>query len=309
MKKCVVIYNPNSGKQSNDKIINSFPNIFKKYDYECEIIKTEYSGHAKKIIEDIDYADLVVSIGGDGTFNEVVTGNMSRKERLLLAHLPVGTTNDIGAMYGYGKNLKENLIMTLEGVVKEIDICLVNGHPFVYTAGFGKFMNIPYETPREMKKRIGYLAYLREGIKDLKHKTHLYDITYEIDGEKYRGLFSLLIITNANRIAGINNIYKDIKLDDDRFEVLFCNIRKKKDLLKSLYFFTLYDASKVPGFYFYKTNNLKIKFNGKQRKPWCIDGEELEDMPSTYKIEIESGIKVLMPKKNIDTLFINKKNK
>ena len=306
MKQCVIIYNPNSGKLPREKSLKSFPRILKKYNYECEIIETKYKGNAKEIVENLDYVDLVISVGGDGTFNEVMTGNFKRKNRLLLAHLPVGTTNDIGTMYGYGKSMTQNLIMTLEGVVKEIDICLVNNRPFVYTAGFGKFMNIPYETPRESKKALGHLAYLNEGVKDLRNKTGLYDITYEIDGEKYRGLFSLVIITNANRIAGINNFYKDVKLDDDRFEVLFCNFTTRADMVKSLYFLTVYDASKVPGFYFYKTNNLKVTFNTPLKKPWCIDGEELEDMPNLYNIKIEHGVKVLMPKKNIKDLFLKK---
>ncbi len=307
MKKCVVIYNPNSGKYSKEKLLSQFPVILKKYGFDCKIIKTEYKTHAIKIVKNLDDdVNLVISVGGDGTFNETMTGNFEREKRLLLSHLPVGTTNDIGTMYGYGKNIIQNLIMTLEGEVKDVDICLINNRPFVYTAGFGKFMNIPYETPRSIKKKIGYLAYLSEGIKDLKNKTNLYDITYEIDNEIFRGLFSLAIITNANRIAGINNFYKDIKLDDDRFEILFCNLTRKKDLLKSLYFLTLYDVSKVPGFYFYKTNNLKIKFNTPLKKSWCIDGEQLNSKDTEYNIEIEHNVKVLIPKKNIKNLFINK---
>ena len=90
-------------------------------------------------------------------------------------------------------------------------------------------------------------------------KIKLYDITYEIDGIEYRGLFSFGIITNANRVAGINNFYKDIKLDDNKFEVLLCNITKLKDIIKTLYFFALYDASKIPGFYFYQTDNPSLQ--------------------------------------------------
>ena len=72
-------------------------------------------------------------------------------------------------------------------------------------------------------------------------------------------IFSFMIISSANRIAGINKFYKDVKLDDDRFEVLLCNINKKKDIIKSFYFLTMHDATKVPGIYTYKTNNIKIK--------------------------------------------------
>ena len=74
---------------------------------------------------------MVISLGGDGTFNEIVTGNLKRKKPLLLAHIPLGTTNDIGAMFGYSKNIISNLKALLDGSIKKIDICTVNGRPFV----------------------------------------------------------------------------------------------------------------------------------------------------------------------------------
>ena len=71
----------------------------------------------------------------------------------MLAHIPVGTTNDVGVMFGYGKDIKRNLSLLLNGVIKEMDICIINGQPFVYVAGFGKFMHIPYQTSRTLKKK------------------------------------------------------------------------------------------------------------------------------------------------------------
>lgn len=49
-------------------------------------------------------------------------------------------------------NNSNNLKTSLKWKVKRIDICAINDKPFVYSSGFGKFMNIPYETPRELKK-------------------------------------------------------------------------------------------------------------------------------------------------------------
>lgn len=309
MKKCLVVYNPNSGKYNKEVTLPKIEKILNEYDYSVIIEKTKYKGDATSIVANIDKCDLVVSIGGDGTFNEVMTGNFMRKDRIVLCHLPSGTTNDVGAMWGYGKNMLNNLKLALNGKVKRIDICTINDKPFVSSSGFGKFMNIPYETPRELKKRIGHLAYIREGARDFFRKVKLYDITYEVDNEKYRGLFSFALITNANRVAGINNFYKDIKLDDNKFEVLLCNITKLKDIVKTLYFFALYDASKIPGFYFYQTDNIKIKFNSPLKKPLCIDGESFDDMSGSYNIKIDHNVYVLMPKKNINSLFVEKKKK
>lgn len=303
MKTCLVVYNPNSGKHNQKQLIPKIEKTLKEFGYEAEFKITERRGHATQITKESDYVDLLISIGGDGTFNEVMTGNFKRNERLTLCHLPSGTTNDIGTMWGYGKNIIQNLKLALSGEVKRIDICTINNRPFVYSAGFGKFMNIPYETPRELKKRLGHLAYIKEGAKDFFRKIRFYDVSYIIDNEEYRGLFSFALITNANRVAGINNFYKDIKLNDNKFEVLMCNINKLKDIVRTLYFFTLYDASKIPGFYFYKTDHMKIKFNSPLKKALCIDGEAFDDMSGTYDIRIDHDVYVLMPKKNIKSLF------
>lgn len=306
MKTCTVIYNPLSGRRKFDRILPQFEKILKDYGYDTKIISTEYKGHATELARTIPHVDLLISVGGDGTFNEIVTGNFERNERLVCAHIPVGTTNDIGNMMGYGKNILNNLKLTLDGVAKNVDICVINDRPFIYVATIGKFADIPYETPRKAKKRWGYLAYFVEGIKSFFSKTKLFDITYTINENEYRGLFSFIILSSANRIAGINNFYKDVKLDDNQFEVLVCNFTKRKDIVRSLYFLTLYDIEKVPGIHFYKTDNIRIKFAKTPKKNWCIDGEQLEDDSKTYNISIDRNFKMMLPRKNISKLFLKK---
>ena len=39
---------------------------------------------------------------------------------------------------------------------------------------------------------------------------------------------------------------------------------------------------------------------------WCIDGEKLDDDSLKYEIKIDRNIKMMIPKKNIDKLFIKK---
>lgn len=304
MKTCVVIYNPNSGHSLVKKNINEYKELIQKYDYSVSFIGTEYRGHAKEIVNHIGYVDLVISMGGDGTFNEIVNGNLQRKKRLVLAHIPVGTTNDVGTMFGYGKDIKKNIIACLTGEVIKMDIPLINGRPFVYVAGFGKFMNIPYETPRTLKKKYGHAAYLWCGIKDFFKPTRNYEIVYEVDGKKVEGLYTFMLVSSANRIAGFNNFYKDVKLNDDKFEVLMCTYSRRVDIIKALGMLVTSDAAHVDGFEYYKTSELVIKFNKYPKKAWCVDGEKLEIRTKSYTIKNEKDVEILIPKKNLDKLFI-----
>ena len=309
MKTCIVIYNPNSGHTLKKDDIPSYKNIIEKHGYHVTFIGTEYKGHAKEIVSHLKYVDLVISMGGDGTFNEIVYGNLCRTNRITLAHIPVGTTNDVGVMFGYGKDIKKNLELCLSGQVVYMDIPLINDRPFVYVAGFGKFLNIPYDTPRNLKKKYGHLAYLMSGAKDFVfNRTKNYNIKYTVNGETKTGLYSFGLISSANRIAGFNNFYKDIKLDDDTFEVLLCTYTRKFDIIKAFGMLIATDAEHVDGFESYRTNKMIIEFEEAPKKAWCVDGEKLEIRTKKYVIKNEKNVKVLMPKKNIDKLFIKKEN-
>lgn len=305
MKNCAIIYNPNSGRGIKEKELLKFDQILEENGYKSQIIKTEYKGHAKEIIKNLENIDLVISIGGDGTFNESMTGNFARKEKLLLAHLPIGTANDIGAMYGYGKDIVKNLKLLLSGEIKNIDICTINNEPFTYSAGFGKFINISYDTPRELKQKYGYLAYLIGGLKDFNGPTKTFDLTYKINGKTISGKFSFILISNANRIAGIQNFYKEVKLDDNLFEVLLCDSIAKKDFAKGFYYLKTSDIAKVPGFYFYKTDKMQITFNKPQEKGWSLDGEKYSSDKTVFNFKIVKNVQLLLPKKNISKLFLD----
>lgn len=307
MKNCVMIYNSKSGKNKSNNLINKFNEIINQYGYNLKVIFTKRKGHAMTITKKLeDDTDLVIAAGGDGTFNEVITGNMRREKKLLVAQLPLGTTNDVGTMYGYDSNYINDLELLLNGTIKNIDVCMINNRPFTYFAGMGNFVNVSYETPRYLKEKYGRMGYIIYGFKELKGRLKMYDITYKIDNKIYNGKYSFIFITNSSRIAGVDNIYPDVKLDDNKFEVLFCNIKSKASLIKNLYYFRTKDISEIPDCEYFKTDNLEILFNKIPNDSWCLDGEEMKHRKKRFKFSISKEMFMLVPNTNIDKLFINK---
>lgn len=304
MKKCIIIMNPESGKVKKLDNKKDFYDILRKHGYDAEIKYTKQKKDATKIVKELDDdIDLVISAGGDGTLNEVVTGNMLRENHLVLANLPMGTTNDVANMFGYTKNYQKNLELLLTGVEKNIDVCYINNTPFVYVACLGDFIDMAYNTPRSLKKKYGKLAYIMYGLKQLKNKTNMYNIKYKIDGKNYEGKFSFIFITNSSRVAGVDDIYYDIKLDDNMFEVALANPRTKREILKMMVQATTRDLKKVPGITYYQTNNLEIEFLNKPKTSWCIDGEEYKSNNKKFTFKVDKTSKMLMPKENIKKLF------
>lgn len=307
MKKCVMIFNSKSGKIKSKELIKDIVNIIEKHDYELKVVYTKRKGHASKIVKKLENdVDLVISAGGDGTFHEVMSGNLKRNKKLLVANLPLGTTNDVGKMYGLDGNINENLENLLEGTIKNIDICTVNNSSFIYFLGFGNFVDVSYTTPKNLKEKYGHLAYIIHALKELKGRLKLYDLKYIIDGKEYSGKYSFVFITNSNHVAGIDNIYDDVKLDDNMFEVVFFNIKSKLDLIKDICLFKIKGIEEIPDCEYFKTNNLKIKFLNENNESWCADGEELKLDNNLIDISVNNEINILIPNKNIDKLFVNK---
>lgn len=304
MKTCELICNKESGKGISGTKLEDLLKKIESYNYKTNIFFTEKSGDAKEHVRTMDKVDLVLSIGGDGTFNEIVSGNHLRKEKLVLSHIPTGTTNDLGHMLGLNKNILKNIEKILEGEIKQVDLGLINNQPFAYVAGFGKFINVPYETSRKQKKKLGHLAYVLNAVKEFFHVTKLYEVEYKINGETYHGYYSLILISNANRIAGFNNVYKNVKLNDDKFEIMFCNITRRKDLVKTLMILMRTGITNVPGIYCHTSNEIEITFKDSDKTYWTIDGEKLKDEVNHYKVTINKDLKMLLPKKNISKLFI-----
>ncbi len=302
MMKCVIIYNPNSGKLSNRDDIKKIYKILENYNYDCEIIYTEYRGHAREITKKLKDVDLLICAGGDGTLNEVISGNIERKDPILLGHLPLGSVNDVAHMYGMTNNTEKNLVMLLNGVKKNIDVCLINGNPFVYVACIGAYVDISYATPRKLKEKYGRLAYGLYGIKQLSQKLKFFSVKYTVDGETHESKYSFIFITNSNRVGGVNNIYEDVKLDDNKFEVLMCDIKNKWDIFKAIYHLKRKDIDKIPMFTYLKTDNLRLEFD-EVPPSWCIDGDELPHNTNIFEIKVNKDNYMLLPEKNIDKLF------
>ena len=304
MKKCIIIMNPESGKVKSLSSKKEFYDILRKHGYDAEIRYTKAKRDATRIVEELeDDVDLVISAGGDGTLNEVVTGNLKRNKKLVLANLPMGTTNDVANMYGYTKNYQKNLELLLNGVRKKVDVCYIDETPFVYVACLGDYIDMAYNTPRDLKKKYGKTAYILYGLRQLRNKIHRYKVKYKVDGVEHEGEYSFFFITNSSRVAGVDDIYYDVKMDDNMFEVALANPKTKADILKMLVQVTMKDVKDLPGITYYQTNNFEIEFLNKRKTSWCIDGEEYPSSSNKFTFKVEQKIKMLIPRTNVKKLF------
>jgi len=302
--KCLIIYNPNSGKALHGHVLSQYRKILHKNGYLVDVIKTKYCLHAADVVANANDYDIVFSIGGDGTLNEVVKGNYLREEPLTICPLPSGTCNDVASMLGYGKDPIENLNMALNGDIHQIDIGTINNQPFIYVVGMGQFMHIPYETNREAKKKVGYFAYIKDGLLELFDKFKNYKMEIEVDNFKFEGEYSLVMVSNSNHIAGIDGFHKNVYLDDGEMEVILCKSNNKTEFITDFFsFFLGQDTSNIITL---RAHNIKVNLKEKLKKKWCIDGEKYDYDGMQYHITVDRQMNFLVPSEKTKTrkLFI-----
>lgn len=293
-KRVLIIYNPNSGKKDKNYLCAKYKELLMKYGYNVSIVQTKYPNHATTVIKNAPHFDIVFSLGGDGTLNEVIAGNMEREDKLNICPLPLGTCNDVATMLGYGKDPIENLEKAISGELHDLDIGTINNTPFIYVVGMGKFMNIPYEADSIEKKKMGYFSYLKMGVKELINKIKKYKAKIKIDGKELDGNYSMIMVSNSNHIAGVDNFHKDVKLDDGKFEILLC---KSSDIVDmSINFMRYFMGLETENIISLKGHDIDIEMDEISEKNWCIDGEELKDNSRRIRILPKAKMKILTPK-------------
>ncbi len=135
---------------------------------------------ARQAVEDA--VDLVVVAGGDGTVR-VVCAELAGTG-IPVAVLPAGTGNLLARNLGISLDLDTALAELLDGTDQRIDSVLIEGDEltidrFVVMAGLGLDAAIIADAPEELKKRVGWAAYVVSTIKNLNHPSVRVEITVD----------------------------------------------------------------------------------------------------------------------------------
>ncbi len=220
-KKILMLINPIAGKMT---FRNSFYSVVRRFsDAGCDVTIhfTTCRGDAAQTVQTQGLAyDLIVTCGGDGTFNETVNGVMSLERPMELGYIPCGSTNDFAATLGIGGTPVHIADEILQGHWVRPDIGEFNNRYFTYTASFGAFTAISYDTPQNLKNALGHFAYVLSGAKQFANLPRV-KMHVEADGYSEEGIYIYGGITNTTSIGGVYTLPEDeVKLDDGQLELL-----------------------------------------------------------------------------------------
>ena len=179
-------------------------------------------GQARQAME--EQVDLVIAAGGDGTVRCVAAELAGTDTPMGL--LPLGTGNLLARNLDIGVDDPEQAVRAaLTGTERRIDVVhvtvdeAVDSDIFLVMAGLGYDAGMMADTRDVLKDRIGWLAYVDAGIRNLPGKP--VRTTISIDGGRpiQRRLRSVMG-GNCGKITGGLEIFPGARIDDGLLDIL-----------------------------------------------------------------------------------------
>ena len=283
MKTMLFVMNPYSGRRRAPWYLADIIGMFNRAGYEVITHMTGGQGDATEVVRrTAPRVDLVVCSGGDGTFNETISGIIQSGADVPVGYIPAGSTNDFATSLQLSTNVLQAARDILDGEPVCYDVGKFGERYFSYVASFGAFTKASYATPQNIKNALGHTAYVLEGINELSQirKEH---VRLEIDGQVVEDDFLFGAISNSTSVGGILTLDpKQVDMADGKLEITL--VRAPLDLMEL--------SECIKAVQSQKYNCAMITFRSAQRikifadplMPWTLDGER-EDGHATVEVE------------------------
>lgn len=256
-----------------------------------ETLFTEYAGHATELAKNAanNGYDVVLSVGGDGTCNEIAKALINTKTTLGI--VPMGSGNGLARHLGIPIGVNAALKSLKESNPTRIDYCSANEIPFFVTCGLGFDAQISEKFAKS--KTRGGITYFMKTIEEyFAYKSEEYII--ETSDFKFKEEAFIIACGNASQYGNNAYITPKASLKDGLINTtIISHINIFEVLPTAVQLFTK-TINMNPAIKTFASEKLII--TRKEAGIMHIDGEPIE-MPQTININCHKrGLRVLKPK-------------
>lgn len=291
-QRLLFVYNPHAGKGKLRTKLSEVVELFSEADYEVICYPTKFHLDAKQTVMHYVLAggcDRIVCSGGDGTLSEAAGGLMEAVARIKrqgisddlstlpvtlppLGYIPTGTTNDFAHSLKIPAGIREAAELAATGIAVANDIGQLNQTYFTYSAAFGLFTDVTYETPQNMKNALGRMAYILNGATKIVG-VKSYHMRVETEEKCIEDTFIYGMIANSSWVGGFRGITgKQVELNDGLFEMIL--IRMPKDVLELQKIINALLTNRVEESpYIYYERVARLRIYSEENIPWTLDGD------------------------------------
>ena len=297
-----VIVNPAAGAGKTARLWPQIMGLFQRQGLRFEHELTEAPGHAIEMarIAARNGYDMVVSVGGDGTINEVVNGLYAAGniKDAVLGIVSTGTGSDYIRTIGIPRRYEDACRCFLRPKKLTVDLGVVeyssNGNMaerlFVNFAGMGFDAEIVRRTTQQYKALGGLPSYLMGTLTTLftyKNK----DISLKVDGEEVEKRVCTVVMNNGRYGGGGMFTAPDASINDGYFDVMIVGDMSKPDLLRSLP--RIYKGTHLTHPKVTMKRAKEIEIRSAQPMQLQADGELLGQVPARFRI-LPSALNVII---------------
>lgn len=298
-RKYLLIVNPEAGSRRTMAALPEIDRILRGQKVQFEFHFTDRRGHATELVQELgDRFDTIVSVGGDGTINEIINGmpNLDKP----LAIIPIGTGNDFARSCCIPHdNVSKSLEILLQEDIKQLDVGLVNDRRFINAMGLG------YEG---QVNAIGHKLGMIKGA--LKYNTAIAVVfcTYRRVPVKFRcaefnheGLLFLASIGNGWNVGGGIKLTPKAQLDDGKLDICYIKNISRMKIATNINRLKNGTLINLPEVEYFQTNELEIESSSPLAVH--IDGEQFEPIPNKLKVSILPKAQKIIGNWAADTRF------
>ncbi|MBT9175839.1 MAG: Diacylglycerol kinase [Firmicutes bacterium] len=265
-----------------------------QHDVKVKSFFTEKRGHGEELARQAvrEGFDVVVSMGGDGTLNEVVNGVAGSSATL--GFIPAGAGNDFGRTFGLknGEVTKACHVL-LDGHARAVDLCRIDARYFINVAGAGFDAEVGHMANVWGKRYFsGATAYIASILRQLVAFSPR-EMIIELDEQRISTKVWMVAVANARYFGGGFMIAPTAEIDDGLLDVYIIQETSKAGLLMVLPRVMTGGHVSHPAVLFYRAKRVKLS------SPYVLaaqaDGELVDHLPQEFAITGEK-INMILPR-------------
>lgn len=215
--KVLIVCNPSAGKGESPRYGELLAKQLKEHYRAVCHIKISQSG--EDIYRECMTAsnrgyDTVICLGGDGTLTLAANGLMQNSERPIFGFIPLGTANDLARALKLSLNPNQLIEQYSNVRTQFIDVGRINDEYFINVVALGALPDTVMNTSSEDKERMGFMAYVREGVQTFFDQDGMTLRIQSTEGELNQLTTNLVIVGLTNSVGSFQQMIPHAKVDD-----------------------------------------------------------------------------------------------
>ncbi len=294
-KRILFIINPISGIRKNEK--QRLPFLIKKYldqdIFEYSIRFTQSAGHATELSQEAveNGYDIVVSVGGDGSVNEIAQCLVNTP--VTLAIMPFGSGNGLARHLGIPLNPKKALNIINQLKTGTIDVGMYAADKYFFSnVGIGLAVNVVKWFEHHQVR--GFLSYALAVVRGF-FSVKPISIKIEVNGKILERDVYIFNICNSNQYGYGVGLAPAAKLDDGVLDIGIISYFPRWHFPLYAIFLLIKKHHWIPTYELHSSATCRLLNEQEKYLTLQVDGE-LSRFKENWEVKVLPGaLKVLMP--------------